>query len=182
MFVGEFRYTLVGFTWSGGEMWRCAIQRCPARCKIAELRGDFNTPVHNHDKQILLQGQIWSEARKRQENYFVVITLKKTIATLYYNTYCYALKDKQQNIWSCFPGPCHALLRIEGDFERVVEEMDHSHDGTLTFIRSDETYASQVNEKMKNYQFEQMLINLSYRLEMLRSRYRDCQEATTRGV
>ncbi|EAT48578.1 AAEL000396-PA [Aedes aegypti] len=143
MFVGEFRYTLVGFTWSGGEMWRCAIQRCPARCKIAELRGDFNTPVHNHDKQILLQGQIWSEARQRQESYFVVITLKKTIATLYYNTYCYALKDKQQNIWSCFPGPCHALLRIEGDFERVVEEMDHSHDGTLTFIRSDETYASQ---------------------------------------
>lgn len=143
LFIDGFRYTLVSFTWTGGELWRCAIQRCPARGKIAEPRGDFNTPVHTHEPHVMMQGKIWSEARQREEWYFVVISLKKTIATLYYNTYCYALKDRQRNIWSCFPGPCQAVVRIEGDFERVVEEMEHSHDGTLTFIRTDKTYDSQ---------------------------------------
>ncbi|XP_062564722.1 uncharacterized protein LOC134227336 [Armigeres subalbatus] len=144
MFNDGFRYTLVSLTWNGGELWRCAIQRCPARCRVTEPRGNFVTPTsHTHGRQVLLRDKIWSETRQRAETYFVVITLKKTIATLYYNSYCYALKDKQHNVWSCFPGPCHAMLRIEGNFERVVDEMEHSHDGTLTFIRDDETYASQ---------------------------------------
>ncbi|XP_058826763.1 uncharacterized protein LOC131686786 [Topomyia yanbarensis] len=142
LFIGGYRYTLQSLLWNGSSVWRCALQFCTAKGRITS-RGYFQTAEHKHEKPEHMQGTIWNQKRQKEERYIISITLKKTMATMYYNTYCYALRDTERNVWSCYPGLCNASLRIEGDFQRVVDEMEHTHDGTLTFFRKDETPESQ---------------------------------------
>ncbi|XP_053685574.1 uncharacterized protein LOC128735107 [Sabethes cyaneus] len=142
LFIGDQRYTLQSLLWNGCSVWRCSLQFCTAKGRISS-KGYFQTAEHKHDKLNRIQGFIWNEKRQKEERYIVSITVKKTLATMYYNTYCYALRDTRNNIWSCYPGLCNASLRVEGDFQRVVDEIEHTHDGTLTFVRKDETPESQ---------------------------------------
>lgn len=143
MYVGGFRYTNQSLLWTGGSLLRCAQQKCPAKGRLM-TSGLFVTPTHPHEVAEHLQGTIWSVKRQQQDRFFVHITQKKTMATLHYNTYSYALRDERRNVWCCYPDSCNAFVRIEGDFERIVEEIEHTHDGTLTVIRDDETPQSEV--------------------------------------
>ncbi|KAL1400293.1 hypothetical protein pipiens_007561 [Culex pipiens pipiens] len=143
MYVGGFRYTNQSLLWTGGSLLRCAQQKCPAKGRLM-TSGLFVAPTHPHEVAEHLQGTIWSVKRQQQDRFFVHITQKKTMATLHYNTYSYALRDERRNVWCCYPDSCNASLRIEGDFERVVEEIEHTHDGTLTVIRDDETPESEL--------------------------------------
>ncbi|XP_058460695.1 uncharacterized protein LOC131436170 [Malaya genurostris] len=143
LFIGGYRYTLQSMIWNGSSVWRCALQLCTTKGRIT-CRGYFKTAEHKHEKTEHMQGMIWNEKRQQEERYIVATTLKRTMVTMYYNTYCYSLKDPQRNIWSCYPGLCNASLRVEGDFQRIVDEMDHTHDGTLMLIRQDESPESQI--------------------------------------
>ncbi|XP_055534901.1 uncharacterized protein LOC129724219 isoform X2 [Wyeomyia smithii] len=142
LFIGGYRYTLQSLLWNGSSVWRCSLQFCTTKGRISP-RGYFQTAEHKHEKLERMQGVMWSDKRQKEERYIVSTTVKKTFATMYYNTYCYALKDPERNVWSCYPALCNATLRVEGDFQRVVDEMEHLHDGTLTFVRTDESSESQ---------------------------------------
>uniref|UniRef100_A0A1Q3F1C9 ZAD domain-containing protein n=1 Tax=Culex tarsalis TaxID=7177 RepID=A0A1Q3F1C9_CULTA len=143
MYIGGFRYTNQSLLWTGGSLLRCAQQKCPAKGRLM-TSGLFVAPTHPHEVAEHLQGMIWSVQRQQQERFLVHITHKKTMATLHYNTYSYALRDERRNVWCCYPDSCNASLRIEGDFERVVDVIEHTHDGTLTVIRDDETPESEL--------------------------------------